>query len=135
MKTKFKKSIKRLGLLVVIVIFSVWLGSLLKNYILTVMYKDELNNLTICEEDYVPDYEFIRITSYSEGKIEIYFVDVGVMEIGDRIEKTRRGGTARYLRGYDGKWSFSENITWSEYGTADHLIWPYWHHAFYLYFY
>ena len=111
-----------------------WGGRMVKDYALTVNHIDELSSITVREEDHVPDYDFIRITSYSEGKIEIYFVDVGVIEVGDRIEKVRLGGTARYLRGYDETWSFSENVTWSEHGTADHLVWPYWQHARYLYF-
>lgn len=110
----------------------VWTGRMVKDYTLTINHIDELNSITVREEDHVPEYDFVRITSYSEDEIEVYIA--GSNAYYTYKNRLTWGGTARYSRESNGEWSFSENVTWSRTGTAEHLVWPYWHHAHYLYF-
>lgn len=109
----------------------VWTGRMVKDYTLTINHIDELNSITVREEDHVPEYDFVRITSYSEDEIEVYIA--GSNAYYTYKNRLTWGGTARYSRESNGEWSFSENVTWSRTGTAEHLVWPYWHHAHYLY--
>lgn len=117
---KVKKVILWFVLSCVVVFFAVWNGALLKNYILTVKYNDVLENMEFYEDQIVIEYDYERIISYSETEIKTYFVkDMGNYFLG---------GTVSYRRGTDGKWIFDDNVKWSGRGTAEDVIWPYWHH-------
>ncbi len=123
-----KKLILWIPLLCIAAFLVVWLGALLKNYILTVKYADVLENMVIDEpQQYMVDpsdgFDFERILSYSETEIKTYFMN---KTIGDYSI----GGTVTYKQRPDGTWNGSANITWSHGGTAEDYIWPYWHHFF-----
>ena len=118
----FKKIIKWTILACIAAFFLTWWGAMLKNYILTVKYKDIMENMVFHENEEVPENKYERILSYSEDEIKTYWVWEG--------EHHEMGGTATYRRSPNGKWSYRENILWSTEGNADKLIWPYWHHCF-----
>ena len=101
-----------------------WWGAMLKNYILTVKYKDVMENMVLCDSEscYKNEYVYERILSYSEDEIKTYFV----VECTDYYN----GGITRYSRDKTGEWHVSETHTWSHRGSADDYIWPYWHHFF-----
>ena len=97
-----------------------WWGAMLKNYILTVKYKDVMENMVFDEGEYIPEYVYERILSYSEDKIKTYFV----MDCGDYYNI----GIAKYTCQSDGEWHVYGHVSWSGRGSADEAVWPYWHH-------
>lgn len=118
-----KKLILWIPLLCIAAFLVVWLGALLKNYILTVKYADVLENMVIDEpQQYMVDprdgFDFERIMSYSETEIKTYF-----------MEDYEIGGVITYRLNSDGTWDFHDDVTWSHSGTADDYVWPYWYHV------
>ena len=75
------------------------------------------------EGEVVPDYDLMRVLSYSENEIKVYFVI--------KSENYEVGGIGTYRRNIYDEWSYIGDILWSTGGTADKLIWPYWHHIVY----
>ena len=71
-----KRSIIYTLVLILIIPVVMWVGALAKNYMLTVMHKDQVENIqfSIYEEEPYLWLDWYRITSYSEEKIEIYYV-------------------------------------------------------------
>ena len=109
-----------LALCIGIAVF-VWIGALAKNRILTEIHKDEIENMVFAEyEEPLPEFDWYRITSYSDDKMEIYYVDG---DVGGKItcRKTANGWTHTDM---------IDSIIWSGSGSADDYIWPYWYHIF-----
>ena len=100
-----------------------WWGAMLKNYIRTVKYKDVMENMVFDEGEYIPEYVYERILSYSEDEIKTYFV----VECIDYYN----GGITTYFRHSNGEWSVHEHVSWSGRGSADDTVWPYWHHHYF----
>lgn len=126
-KFNFKKAVLVSILILTVSFLLIWLGCLLKNYILTELHGDEIKNLNFYETETVPEYDWIRVISYSESEIEVYFVN--------KLESYEIGGIATYSCNSKGYWSHKDSVLWSTAGTADTLIWPYWHHIRYYMFY
>ena len=95
---------------------------MLKNYILTVKYRDVMENMVLCdcESSDTNEYVYERILSYSEDETNTYFV----VDCGDYYNI----GIAKYTCQSDGEWHVYEHVSWSGQGSADDAIWPYWHH-------
>ncbi len=132
---KIVKIVKKAILLIlaacVVVPLGIWWGALLKNYILTVKYRDVLENMEFAGEDDEIEVDFERIMSYSETEIKTYFVKR--MGGDESLWDYEVGGIFTYTKMPDGKWDrgyFEGAITWSEAGSADNYVWPYWHHCF-----
>ena len=75
-----KKGAKRIIVCILILILTIplliWGGALAKNGILTAMYKEKIENLEFIEsEEALPEFDWYRITSYSDETIKIYFVN------------------------------------------------------------
>ena len=104
----------------------IWLGSLLSNRILTELHGDEIKDLNFYETETVPDYDWFRVISYSETEIKVYFVN--------KLPNYKVGGIATYSCNSYGDWFHQDSVSWSTAGTADTLIWPYWHHITYYIF-
>lgn len=127
---KIKKIIKW-GILAIFLSFVlIWGGWLVKDGILTVSHSDELVNHDFyqVEREEIYDYDWMRIINYSKTEIKVYFV----RNIGEGDYSV--GGIGEYRCDTYGKWRYSETILWSTAGTADTLIWPYWHHISYFLF-
>ncbi len=129
-----KKKTKRIVIwtLALILIFPClfWCGCLIKNYTLTVMYKDEIHNMQfVGQEEPLPEFDWYRITSYSDEKIEIYFVNT-LEKNTDREYKF--GGKMIFTKTPNGWYhtDMIDSILWSGAGSADNYIWPYWYHIF-----
>ena len=129
-----KKGVKRIIVFILVLILTIplliWCGALAKNGILTAMHKDEIENLEFLEsQEQLPEFDWYRITSYSDEVIKIYYVNTlgkgtnGEYKIGGEMifSKTPNG------------WEHTDmvrSILWSGSGSADNYIWPYWHHIF-----
>lgn len=120
---KTRKVFKWIMLLFIIIFLLVWVGSLLKNYTITKIYSEDLKNLKLYESEVAPEYDYNRITYYSKSTIKVYFVK--------KYDNYEIGGIGTYRCNGLGDWFYQERVMWSTAGTADTLIWPYWHHIFY----
>ena len=129
-----KKITKRiiLWILALIVTISVliWVGALMKNSILTSIHKDEIRSLQFLEsEEPLPEFDWYRITSYSDSTIKIYYVNT----YGKGMDMEYKvGGEIVFTKTPNGWYhtDIVDSILWSGSGSADNYIWPYWHHIF-----
>ena len=116
--------------LIVTISVLIWGGALLKNGILTAIHKDEIKNLQFLEsEEPLPEFEWYRITSYSESTIKIYYVN----KYGKDTEREYKvGGEIIFSKTPNGWYhtDMVESVLWSGAGSADNYIWPYWYHIF-----
>lgn len=129
-----KKGVKHIivCILVLIVTISVliWCAALVKNSILTSIHKNEIKNLQFFEsEEPLPEFDWYRITSYSDSMIKIYYVNTYGKDM-DREYKV--GGEIIFTKTPNGWYhtDIAESILWSGAGSADNYIWPYWYHIF-----
>ncbi len=123
---KVSKIVKWIILVPIIVFFVVWIGTLVKNRIVTELHRDEISKLRSSYSEFLPKRDWYRILSYSETEIEIYFV----RNVDSDPRDYRLGGVITFRRDSDGKWydNFGGNYLWSGEGSADEYIWPYWYH-------
>ena len=109
-----------------------WAGALVKNSVLTTTYRYEMKSLQFfAAEETLPEFDWYRITSYSNSTIKIYYVNT-YGKCTDSEYKV--GGEIVFCRmpaGWDHT-DLVEIILWSCSGLADHYIWTYWHHIFLL---
>ena len=76
MKRKTKRIAIWICVLILIIPCLFWGGCMVKNCILTAVHKDKIHNMQFVEqEEPLPKFDWYRITSYSDEKIEIYFVN------------------------------------------------------------
>ena len=130
MKKEVKRGVVSILVLILIIPVLIWGGALLKNGILTVMHKDEIENLQLVQyEEPLPDFDWYRVTSYQDSTIEIYFVNTyGKGTDGEY----KVGGKMTFHKSLNGWYhtNLVESISWSGAGSADNYIWPYWYHIF-----
>lgn len=129
-----KKITKRIIVCILALILTipvlVWGGALVKNGVLTAIHKDKVENIQLIEyEEPLPEFDWYRITSYSDSTIKIYYVNTYAKDT-DREYKV--GGEIIFSKTPNGWYhtDMVESISWSGAGTADNYIWPYWHHVF-----
>ena len=130
MKKGTKLSIVCMLLLVFIIPIIIWCGALANNLALTVIHKDKIENMQFTEyEEPLPEFDWYRVTSYSELTIEIHFVNTygegagGGYKVGGKMTFSKTPNGWHHTEMEDG-------ILWSGAGSADDYIWPYWHHIF-----
>ena len=130
MKKITKRIIVCILALIVTIPVLIWGGALLKNGILTAIHKDEIKNLQFLEsEEPLPEFDWYRITSYSESTIKIYYVNT----YGKDTEKEYKVGGGIIFSKTPNGWFHTdmvESVFWSGAGSADNYIWPYWYHIF-----
>ncbi len=129
-----KKVIKRSILCIVVLFLTipalVWGAALAKNAMLTAMHKDKIETMQLIEsEEPLPEFDWYRITSYSDETIEIYFVKTQ----GKGTDYEYKVGGKMIFNQTPNGWchtDMADSISWSGAGSAEHYIWPYWHHIF-----
>lgn len=130
MKKSTKKIIIWILVLALITPVLVWSGALAKNLALTVMHKDKIENMQFTEsEELLPEFDWYRVTSYSDEKIEVYFVNTQ----GKGTDEEYKIGVNMIFRKTSDGWDHTDmeqSILWSGAGSADNYIWPYWYHVF-----
>lgn len=108
----------------------VWGGVLTKNSILTEIHKDKIENMQfVAYEEPLPKFDWYRITSYSDEKVEIYYVNTVGADTGTQY---KIGGKITCTKTANG-WTHTDminSILWSGSGSADEYVWPYWYHIF-----
>lgn len=130
MKKKTKSIVIWMCVLTLIIPFLLWGGVLIKNCVLTATYKEKIEDMQFVEyEEPLPEFDWYRVTSYSDEKIEIYFVNI----LGKDTDREYKIGGKIICSKTPNGWyhtSMEESILWSGVGSADDYIWPYWHHVF-----
>ncbi len=127
MKKNTHRIIILIFVLTLIIPFLVWGGALTKNFVLTLMNKDKIENMQFIEnEEPLSEFDWYRITSYSDAKIEIYFVNT----LGKGTDREYKIGGNIICYETPNGWYHTESILWSGAGSADNYIWPYWYHVF-----
>lgn len=108
----------------------IWCGALTWDLLLTSVHKDEIENIQLIEyEEPTPVFDWYRITSYSDERIEIYFVN----SYGKGTDGEYKAGGRMVFSKTPAGWHHTgveDSILWSGAGSADDFIWPYWHHIF-----
>ena len=103
---------------------------MVKDCLVTAIYKDQFNSIKLVEtEEPLSEFDWYRITSYSDEKIVIYFVNTHGK---DTDNEYKVGGEMIFSKTPSG-WQHTDmvnSISWSGAGSADDYIWPYWHHIF-----
>ena len=130
MKKKTKKVAIWICLLAFVIPFLFWCGALVKDCLVTAIYKDQFNSIKLAEtEEPLSEFDWYRITSYSEEEIVIYFVNT----IGKGTDGEYKVGGEMVFSKTPNGWYHTDmvdSILWSGAGSADNYIWPYWHHIF-----
>mgnify|MGYP000910990521 CR=1 FL=1 len=100
----------------------IWLFSLGKCELLTLLHGSEFSNQAMYENTMLPQIGYVKVLSYTKNYARIYIVS-----------ENRTFGTIIGFARENGKWKYNkwEKPTWSVGGTADDIIWPYWWHFFY----
>lgn len=130
MKKGVKHSILCILVLILIIPVFIWCGALAKNLVLTVIHKDKIENMQFIEyEEPLPEFDWYRVTSYSDSMIEIYFVNTYSKGTAGEY---KAGGKMTFCKSLNGWYhtDMVDSISWSGSGTADNYIWPYWYHIF-----
>lgn len=107
-------------ILVVGVFLNVWIISLVKCDVLTIMHGKEFE--TVYRDDtMLSEIDYLKILSYSKNSAKVYYVS-----------ENRTGGDILTFKLVDGKWTKCEwRTVWSTTGSASEVIWPYWWHFIY----
>jgi len=99
---------------VVLMCMACWFVSIVKCEVLTHKHGDEFDQLWK-EETMLIDPEYWKVLKYSSDRASVYYV-----------APEGKGGTVLFFVRYNGEWIISGwGPGWSQYGTANDLIWPY----------
>lgn len=130
MKKITKKILRWIYLFALIIPCLIWGGTLVKDSLVTVIYKDRIDSIQLAEnEEPLPKFDWYRITSYSDEEIEIYFVNT----MGKGTDREYKVGGEMIFSKTPRGWYHTDmvdSISWSGAGSADNYIWPYWYHIF-----
>ena len=110
--------IKKILFIAILLFISIWLYSLLKCEILTIMHKEEFMGLEQ-QTNMLDSSENLKVLNYSSDYARIYYVD-------------HRGGDLIEFQKNNNNWELKYwNTIWSDTGSASGVIWPYWWHFIY----
>ena len=116
-----KKHIKRLPLyipLAIVLVFPVvWGASLLKCEVLTDKYYEELGYAHI-ENTMIGKINFFQVLECDGETAEVYYV----------CDNNNSGNVLKYQKENNQWKEISWDCIWSKNGSADEMLWPYWHH-------
>ena len=112
---------KRIAVILIIVLISpilYWGISFAKCEILTTMYGHHFSDGYYRILD---DIAFFKVIGYSDSNATVYYVN-----------KNKTAGVSVNFTSDNGEWTYdSWDAVWSEGGTADDILFPYWWHFLY----
>lgn len=111
---KWKKSITRIALGLVLLCVLCWPASILKCEILTAKHGGEFVDLWQLEPS-IAEPAYLKVLSYSKTEASVYYV--GANKQGGTVLRFSKSADTWILDGYGPYWSRT--------GSADDLIWPY----------
>ncbi len=121
---KIEKTLKIIFLSVVIIFMVVWLGTLLKCDILTILHGEEFEFISDDEEYSFGKIDYLKVMEYNDTYAKVYFIYNGY-----------NGNDIAFLVNFskeDGQWTYSSPHTiWATQGSASEVIFPYWWHFIY----
>ena len=117
---KIEKTLKIVFLTMFIAFMVVWIGTLLKCDILTVLHGHEFKD-TYKQTNMLGKTEYLKVLKYTRYYAEVYCID-----------GNKDGGDILYCLKDDGEWVLhSWNTIGSDTGSASDVIFPYWWHFIY----
>lgn len=116
-----KKKVTKILTVILCVPIAVWLISLAKCEVLTVLHENEFFQF-YQGEDMLADIKYLKILSYSDDLARIYCV----------TKNNLNANVFEFIQ-EDNVWKFNkwETTVWSSSGSASGVIWPYWWHFIY----
>lgn len=131
-KEKVKRFIK-IFLIVTFIILTInvlQIPKLIKCEILTAKYGHEFADSELYEQSsWIRNVEKLKVLKYDETDATVYYICInGTFHNG---QAHKGGDIASFRRNSSGEWEFvKESTVWSETGTADGYVKPYWWHWF-----
>lgn len=113
---------KKIKLLIIAVLVICIIGSYLKVEILTLFYGNQFEDLYNAS-GWVDSLTYFKVMKYSKYKADVYYADL------DSTDDTTGATFLYHFQKDSGQWVLdSWECIWSEGGSADKFIWPYYFH-------
>lgn len=118
---KTKKMIRWFVLSPIIIFLVIWLFSLAKCEVLTIMHGNEFSEI-YKENTMIGEIDYLKVLNYSDNFARVYYVS----------EDRSSANILIFIRESD-VWKYHawETTVWSSSGSASDVIWPYWWHFIY----
>lgn len=113
--------IKRFTVIILALFAIIWIISLGKCEVLTLLHGDEFSEI-YRENTMMGEIDYLKVLNYSGNSARVYYVSANKAS-GDILRFSRTSGEWRY-----DSW---ERTVWSSTGSASDVIWPYWWHFIY----
>ena len=115
------KKIHIIFLIPIIVFLAIWLTSLAKCEVLTLVHGREFNTV-YKQNTMMGDIDYLKVLDYTDTSARVYYVSAG-RSAGDVLDFAKENG----------EWVYSDqwHTVWSATGSASEVIWPYWWHFIY----
>ncbi len=119
-------NIFKMFILTIFIVFMViWLGTLLKCEILTVLHGEEFHFIFEDEDYSFDELDYLKVIKYDDIYAKVYFIYNGYNEndIAFVVDFNKK----------DGQWTYSSghHTIWATKGSASDVIFPYWWHFIY----
>ena len=116
-----KKMIRWFVLSPIIIFLVIWLFSLAKCEVLTIMHGNEFSEI-YKENTMIGEIDYLKVLNYSDNFARVYYVS----------EDRSSANILIFIRESD-VWKYHawETTVWSSSGSASDVIWPYWWHFIY----
>ena len=115
------KKFLKIILIIALIFFIVWGGSILKCEYLTARHGDEFDFECVEENTMLSKPDWFRLLSYNDEYAEIYYICEG-FGLGEILS----------FKKVDGEWKFDDWVKdlWTAFGgNGDETVWPYfWHY-------
>ena len=113
------KNFLKIILILIIIFLVVWLCSLAKCEISSLLHSDEFYGLDESSTNMVEKVENIKVLKYTSKHAKVYYYD-------------KSGACVFEFEKLNNKWQMiSWDSVWSATGSASETIWPYWWHFIY----
>lgn len=118
---KTKKIIRWIVLSPFIIFLVIWLFSLTKCEVLTIMHGNEFSEV-YKENTMISEIDYLKVLNYSDNFARVYYVS----------EDRSNANILIFIKESD-VWKYHawETTVWSSSGSASDVIWPYWWHFIY----
>lgn len=116
-----RKLIRYIIILIILCPIIIWLLSLIKCEVLTLLYGQEFESI-YRENTMMGEIDYLKVLEYSDVEARVYYVSAH-----------KSGGDILKFSKNEEQWCYDswEKTVWSSTGSASDVIWPYWWHFLY----